>query len=383
MTHKKNEKVVPVSLPSKLPMILSIVFLSISFLAIGIVLGKYLFSPASPASVSAVPTPVVSVPSTIPTTDPTINWKTYKNEKWGFEIKYPLDWFIKDTSLYSYDPGNYLGEKPIPEKIVKCDFIEGNDLSTVAIKSTEILQTGTPKITKLITEYKDHANFGPGSSTNTRYIFEQDTKEISLICFFFDETYEKTFDQILSTFKFTEKVLPTETITSSLSIKYSPQADWQIYADEKARFSFQYNSVFSGQNGVRQSVVHSDPGRGVTINSCFIAEAGPAAGKEICSQYFSIGIYENYQGGSRREWMKANINDSLSCLKQYSDILIAGKNALVATSDCSSWGETYILIPNGSQMIVFIFQQNIRDEKTGNVNLPDDWQKTLATFKFL
>lgn len=35
--------------------------------------------------------------------DETANWKTYHNDQYGFEVKYPIDWFEKDIT---YDPND-------------------------------------------------------------------------------------------------------------------------------------------------------------------------------------------------------------------------------------------------------------------------------------
>ncbi len=93
-----NSQNIPSISQRKLPTVLLIIFFSTIFLVIGVALGRFLFSPTSPASVSAVPTPVVSVPSTIPTVDPTANWKTYKNEIGNFEIKLPAEWTASEST---------------------------------------------------------------------------------------------------------------------------------------------------------------------------------------------------------------------------------------------------------------------------------------------
>lgn len=80
--------------------------------------------------------------------------------------------------------------------------------------------------------------------------------------------------------------------------------------------------------------------------------------------------------------MTQNIKNSYSCQRYYADLLIANKNALVATSNCDSWGETSVLIPDRSQMIVFTFQGYSRNDTTGKITLADELQKTLSTFKF-
>lgn len=41
----------------------------------------------------------------------TVNWKTYKNEKYNFEIEYPNDWFIKGDQDNIYFKRNIIQEK--------------------------------------------------------------------------------------------------------------------------------------------------------------------------------------------------------------------------------------------------------------------------------
>src|SRR5205809_683958 len=45
----------------------------------------------------SIPIPTISQPpspSPTSTLDPSLNWKTYKNTKYGYSIKYPQDWLI-------------------------------------------------------------------------------------------------------------------------------------------------------------------------------------------------------------------------------------------------------------------------------------------------
>jgi hypothetical protein len=78
--------------------ILLIVFLLLGALASGIYLGRTYFSSPNLFS-KPIPSPTIAVasPSAMPTTDPIANWKTYENNIFSFEFKYPVDFVLKDT----------------------------------------------------------------------------------------------------------------------------------------------------------------------------------------------------------------------------------------------------------------------------------------------
>lgn len=67
------------------------------FIAVGVLLGTYLtsFQQLPPEPMVSLPT---RIPTLVPTTDQTANWKTYTNNKYGFSFNYPKEWFIIENS---------------------------------------------------------------------------------------------------------------------------------------------------------------------------------------------------------------------------------------------------------------------------------------------
>lgn len=78
-------------------------------LALGAGVGvKYVLTPKQPVQEVSAPTPPAPAPQVA--ADETANWKTYKNEKYGFEFKYPQDW---STQFFNYQPATDLPFPPI------------------------------------------------------------------------------------------------------------------------------------------------------------------------------------------------------------------------------------------------------------------------------
>lgn len=175
--------------------------------------------------------------------------------------------------------------------------------------------------------------------------------------------------------------VPVSTV-SQMSIQYASKANWQTYTDEVSGFSIQFNTNPVQPYNSHQSLGLQQQGKSVSVNGCNTPPNGPTAGKEVCLEQYSIEIYNNYNGGSRREWFNQNFNNDPNCQKYYSDLSLANRNAMIITSDCSSWGETSVLVPNGSQMIFFTTKGYSRNDSTGKIALSDWLQGALSTFKF-
>ncbi len=62
--------------------------------------GYFAFVKKSAPVAYQTPTPTVTttvIKTTSPTVDPTANWKTYSNQTYGYEVKYPNNWKVSET----------------------------------------------------------------------------------------------------------------------------------------------------------------------------------------------------------------------------------------------------------------------------------------------
>lgn len=168
-----------------------------------------------------------------------------------------------------------------------------------------------------------------------------------------------------------------------LSISYSPNPNWETYTDSAAGFSLQYPAAPTGLYNFHQAISNAEPGKGLTLNTCNTPTTGPGAGQEVCLKTYDLTVYSNYAGSSRREWFTQNLTSYPDCQVYFADLTLAGQNALVATSNCSSWGETYILIPDGSRMLALTVQGYSRNATTGIISLSAALEETLSTFRLL
>lgn len=171
-----------------------------------------------------------------PTPDPTANWKIYKNEKYGFEVKYPPSlnvheygappqdsesefWLIlnkqptlakgKEITIYypwkdlSYiDKGLYI--TVTPEEWVQIDKPDYTCRECAASFKNQQTTFAGIKATKSVAEFPDDSLVNDGLQPYTYLIFNYQEKGWSIAYDHsdFKGSYDPLYDKILSTFKF-------------------------------------------------------------------------------------------------------------------------------------------------------------------------------------
>jgi hypothetical protein len=179
-----------------------------------------------------IPTDKIS-PTAIPTLNPTANWKTISNKLWTFKVPTNLNYFQCNS-----DPSNqiFVGVPNNPngrftkDQTIECDFDSPGDLLNIFRMSNNsenniIIPVNTnPKIDPVVSEVKtikvggnqaifqkETTQFGQGIGSRYRIYF--DGKTFTDVITFNDISQKDLFNQILSTFKFTD----TSTTTTQLS----------------------------------------------------------------------------------------------------------------------------------------------------------------------
>lgn len=159
---------------------------------------------------------VYPIPSPTPTSDPTANWQTYTNTKYGYAVKYPSDWSGSCPSQPCDSAAMFsVTKQPIGLDIIvkqKAQVVTPKDafskaVTTQIFSQQEMIIDSIPAYAGLVKE--GPAEIGPFLK---QHIFV--VKNVYIYQITFSEKLEKgdemslrqqqLFDQILSTFKFAD-----------------------------------------------------------------------------------------------------------------------------------------------------------------------------------
>jgi len=140
-------------------------------------------------------------PTLMPETTLLEDLKTYTSSDLGFEIKYPGDWFLSYGVLTSYDPDYLIKGLNLPEKRIKCDFLN-YDPGDVEITNEEIILDNEIKAYQGQGEDRSGEE-GPGLGKAVFFLIKDEKHApIGLLCFAYDESFKERLIELLKTFKF-------------------------------------------------------------------------------------------------------------------------------------------------------------------------------------
>ena len=199
----------------------------------------------APATEPAVTQPVAQKSVTQPA-DETVDWKTYTDNKNGFEIKYPKEWVLENTN-YDYQNGVGLASAESAKIIAKNKSQElayQYDIAVVVYDSISSLPGIKNYSIKNIDEYiqKNNVQYGvlhnpakvtfagkeaysfvaTGLTDNYTIIAKEGGKIYEMIFFKKSSDSELTIEQkkILSTFKFTDSAQANYFLIPEVGIKF-------------------------------------------------------------------------------------------------------------------------------------------------------------------
>ncbi len=176
-------------------------------------------TPSSPIVEPPTLSPAVSTPSSNPA-DPTANWKTFTDNEIGFTFKYPIDRRVQQSprkdgkfiTIEAADPleliSIYISNDPTIVDNFGSKNSNGGPLSNI-----ERVQIDSRDGIK----YRAKVNTETNQTAAVTVQVIKDSYSIELVYFQVNEQSDKTFNQILATFKFLDQNDVNETFTIDFS----------------------------------------------------------------------------------------------------------------------------------------------------------------------
>lgn len=318
-------------------------------LLLGIGAGIYVFTMNNKQPTTDNQQQVRVVPTTHPTpVDSTAEWETYTNTQYKFSFKHPSDWRIVSPSqepkaqdiFIAYDSSSkdsYLKQNP-----------GGIDMSQQTIEVVNGIEVTRIKNNKDVYQ-REYAIISLPNGTlkiEGTLDFETNTDQIS------------TFDQIISTFKFTDSDQAMDTST------------WRTYTDLENKFSIKYPSTWSMRDlpsGAYGDKLFESPD--------FNAPVGVESGASV------LTVVESKKFNSIKEWLpnveEVNSKSFDSSVHNPKTITINGYSAGSYETTGLTFGEKVTGILNNQTVYEFILSHN------SNKNHKEIYQKMLESFTII
>ena len=152
-----------------------------------------------------ISTPTTGVlPTTVPVTDPTANWKTYTSTEWKFSVKYPTNWKV------------VTGEKPSFDILPP----DSNKFQTGSVNISLGYNYQQPQVpsdwsdfTLINADQFGNATWAAKNNQSNDIVFQNGNVQVYVGVMLTNSVTKEIFQQILSTFKFTDNQFDESRIT--------------------------------------------------------------------------------------------------------------------------------------------------------------------------
>ncbi|OGZ62809.1 MAG: hypothetical protein A2998_02280 [Candidatus Staskawiczbacteria bacterium RIFCSPLOWO2_01_FULL_37_25b] len=261
-----------------------------------------------------------------PIVDETAGWKTYKNEEYGFQIDYPLNWKVVENTVDNGEKGWW--------------FCPNNE--NVPCPSGSEIFTFSREIKAGEGNYENRHSFG---AKNGKYFYS----------YLNDFPVERQIDaeiysKMLSTFKFTTPTNQT--------------AGWKTYTNSEYGFEFKYPSEYT----------FYDSGLGNAIFAVSLQRQNQFS--------FSTRIYLR-DGKTINQWISQDVgSDGVSHYSTFvKNINVDGTNGIIAIPVIVMGGKNYYtaIFPKDNYMFEILITSEFSKTPQETISLLD---QIISTFKF-